>query len=109
MTTPRHTAPSSANTHGTFSASMTTIDESVENVIKQNITDIRRYFEENIRNKREVEKALKTTLLEVIRLYHRFTGEIPVKTWLFNIAHQVLEHGVRKNTKIATNGSSPLS
>ena len=82
---------------------MTTTNATVENVIKQNIADIRRYFEENIRNKREVDKALKTTLLEIIRSYHRFTGEVAIKTWLLNIALQVLERGARRYTKVTTN------
>ena len=82
---------------------MTALNESVENVIKQNIADIRRYFESNIRNKCEMEKALITTLLEIIRLYHRFTGEIAIKIWLLNIARQVLERGVRSHTKAVTN------
>ncbi|WP_086930707.1 hypothetical protein [Agarilytica rhodophyticola] len=75
----------------------------MENVIKQNIVDIRRYFEGNIHDKCEVEKALKITLLEIIRSYHRFSGEVAINTWLLNIARQVLEGGAKNYTKARLN------
>ncbi|WP_086930424.1 hypothetical protein [Agarilytica rhodophyticola] len=103
MSTPRHTAFSSDKSHSTYSTVVKTNRLSVYTVIKQNITDIRRYLEENIRDKGEVEKAVKATLLETIRLYHNFTGEVPIRTWLFNIACQILENGSRRNAKITAN------
>ncbi|WP_086933037.1 hypothetical protein [Agarilytica rhodophyticola] len=63
--------------------------EPIENIIKNNIVHLRSFFEMEIEHKLDVDRLMQATILEAIRLNHRFRGKLQRRNFLFFIARRL--------------------
>lgn len=71
----------------------------IETIIKDNSTYLYRFICKKVRNKHDAEDIMQSSLLEAVRVYHKFRGESHVRTWLCGIAYNVIRNEFKRRAQ----------
>ncbi|WP_086929846.1 RNA polymerase sigma factor [Agarilytica rhodophyticola] len=71
----------------------------IQTIIKENSTYLYRFICKKVRNKHDAEDIMQSSLLEAVRVYHKFRGESHVRTWLCGIAYNVIRNEFKRRAQ----------